>query len=167
MAAESKGRQQMGAMMLTPPKILSKMGARKEGVTKGLERQPSSLDEIMEDMRAERRKKIREKEKFEESGWRRIEDIAKWQWTYYKVPSDKKELMIDMEGQERGKISKLKIFSLYFSEELLSFITSKRESEMAEHWSPTGYGLTLNLKMIKQVQKKRKKIVMHHLRLIR
>jgi len=119
----------LGAMMVTPPKALSKMGARREGgEAKGLEKQTSSLDEIMEDMRAERRKKIREKEKFEESGWRRIEDIAKWQWTYYKVPSDKKELVIDMEGQERGNISRLKIFSLYFSDELLSFITSKQES---------------------------------------
>ena len=144
--------------MVTPPKVLSKMGARREGgEAKGLEKQTSSLDEIMEDMRAERRKKIREKEKFEESGWRRIEDIAKWQWTYYKVPSDKKELVIDMEGQGRGNISRLKIFSLYFSDELLSFITSKRESEMAQYWSPTGYGLTLNLKMIKQVQKRRER----------
>ncbi len=133
----------LGAKMMTPPKVLSKMPH--------LQKTTSSLDDILKDMGEERKKKVAEKERFEDAGWKRIDDLGKWKWTYHKVPSDKKELMIDMEGQGRKWISSLKIFSIYFSDELLSYLLEQREPEMAQHWSPSGYGLTLNLQMIKQV----------------
>ncbi len=68
-----------------------------------------------------------------------------------KVPSEKKELLIDMQGQGRGSVSRLGIFSFYFSNELLLYLLSQREAEMVKYWSPTGYGLQVSLKMIKQV----------------
>jgi len=133
----------LGAKMMTPPKKLSKMPH--------LQKATSSLDDLLKDMGGERKKKIKEKERFEDAGWRRIADLGKWRWTYHKVPSDRRELVIDMEGQGRKGISSLKIFSLYFSDDLLSYLMEQREDEMAQFWSPSGYGLTLNLQMVKQV----------------
>jgi hypothetical protein len=56
-----------------------------------------------------------------------------------------------MQGQGRGSVSRLSIFSLYFSDELLLYLLSQREAEMVKYWSPTGYGLQESLKMINQV----------------
>jgi hypothetical protein len=139
----------LGAAMVTPPKVLSKMGAQRRG-GRVVENKTTFLDDLLYGVSQDRKKKVRDKKRFDESGWRRIEDLARWRWTYSKVPSEKRELLVDMQGQGRGSaVSRLGVFSLYFSDELLCYLLHQREGEMTQFWSP--YGMKTSLKIIKQV----------------
>ena len=72
-----------------------------------MEKKTASLDDLLHGVAQDRKKKAREKERFEEAGWKKVENLARWRWTYLKVPSEKKELLIDMQGQGRGSVSRL------------------------------------------------------------
>jgi hypothetical protein len=96
-------------------------------------------------------RKSREKEKFEEAGRKRVENIQKWRWTYSRVPPERRVMMIDL--PPRGHMTRLAVFSLYFSDAFIFALLSRRENEMRTYWSPTGYSITVDLRMIKQVRK--------------
>ena len=142
-----------GAKLLTPPKILSKRGAVEDGLQR---RRPmkksSSLEEVVEDVGKGRRRKVKDKERFQEARWERVENLRKHRWSFSKVPDEKKKMLIDLPG--RNNITRLAVFSLYFTDDFLSYLLERRESEMATYWSPSGYGLKVNLQIIKQVHEK-------------
>jgi hypothetical protein len=50
-------------------------------------------------------------------------------------------------------MTRLAVFSLYFSDAFIFALLSRRENEMRTYWSPTGYSITVDLRMIKQVRK--------------
>ena len=116
-------------------------GRRKENL-----RKTTSLEELTKETVKGRRKKVREKERFEQAGWKSVENILRWRWTYHKVPHEKKQMMISLPPSSCH--SRLSVFSLYFSDEFLSYIICCTESEMAANWSPLGYGVKLNLQIM-------------------
>ena len=138
-----------GAKLLTPPKVLSKKGVTEDGLQM---RKPmmksSSLEEVVADVGKGRMRKKKEKERFEEARWERVENIQKRRWTFSKVPDDKKKLLIDLPA--RNNITRLAVFSLYFTDDFLSYLLERRESEMATYWS-SGLSIRVNLQAIKQV----------------
>jgi len=142
----------LGAKLLTPPKVLTKKGVLLDP-SSPRKRKPikksSSLEEVVKDIGSERMKKVRDKDRFEEAGWRRIENITRWRWTYFKVPAEKKSLMVSI--PPRNHLSRLAVFSLYFSDEFLSYLLFQREAEMSTYWAPSRLGLVVNLQLIKQV----------------
>ena len=112
----------------------------------------SSLEEVVEDVGKGRRRKVKDKERFQEARWERVENLRKHRWSFSKVPDEKKKMLIDLPG--RNNITRLAVFSLYFTDDFLSYLLERRESEMATYWSPSGYGLKVNLQIIKQVHEK-------------
>jgi hypothetical protein len=149
----SRSAASRGAKLLTPPKILSKRGAVEDGLQR---RRPmkksSSLEEVVGDVGKGRRRKAKDKERFQEARWERVENLKKHRWTFSKVPDEKKKMLVDLPG--RNNITRLAVFSLYFTDDFLSYLLERRESEMATYWSPSGYGLKVNLQIIKQVCEK-------------
>ena len=149
-SSSSSSSSAAGAKLLTPPKVLSKKGATEDQLQK---RKPmkksSSLEEVVADIGKGRMRKRKDKERFEEARWERVENIQKWKWTFSKVPDESKKLLLDLPS--RNNITRLAVFSLYFTDDILSSLLERRECEMATYWSPTGYSLKVNLQLIKQV----------------
>jgi hypothetical protein len=134
-----------GAKLLTAPKLsISKKGQTDDGLQR---RKTSSLEEVVADVEKGRMRKAKEKQRFEGAQWQRVENIYKWRWTFSKVPTEKKQLLVDL--PPRNNITRLSIFSLYFSDDFLSFLLERREPEMETHWSTSG--LKVNIQIIKQV----------------
>ena len=135
--------------MLTPPKVLSKKGVTEDQLQrKKPMMKSSSLEEVVADVGKGRMKKKKEKKRFEEARWERVENIQKRRWTFSKVPDEKKKLLIDLPA--RNNITRLAVFSLYFTDDLLLYLLERRESEMATYWS-SGLSIRVNLQTIKQV----------------
>ena len=147
----------LGAKLGTPVKTLTKKGVAEGALAKrkGI-RKTTSLEELTKSIQQDRMKKAREKERMEEAGWKRIDNIQNWRWDYFRVPEEKRLLMIDLPATRRS-FSRLAIFSLYFTDIFLSYLINQREAEMAAHWSSSGFAIRVNLKVIKQVREKRKK----------
>ena len=138
-----------GAKLLTPPKVLSKKGVTEDQLQrKKPMMKSSSLEEVVADVGKGRMKKKKEKKRFEEARWERVENIQKRRWTFSKVPDEKKKLLIDLPA--RNNIMRLAVFSLYFTDDLLLYLLERRESEMATYWS-SGLSIRVNLQTIKQV----------------
>ena len=70
----------------------------------------------------------------EEAGWKRIDNIQNWRWDYFRVPEEKRLLMIDLPATRRS-----------------FYLINQREAEMAAHGSSSGFAIRVNLKVIKQV----------------
>jgi len=152
-ASVSGGAASRGAKLLTPPKILSKRGAVEDGLQRRMPmKKSSSLEEVVGDVGKGRRRKAKDKERIQEARWERVENLKKHRWTFSKVPDEKKKMLVDLPG--RNNITRLAVFSLYFTDDFLSYLLERRESEMATYWSPSGYGLKVNLQIIKQVHEK-------------
>ena len=154
-SSSAKSTRYLGAILPSPPKVLSKSGAAAAEKRKGRKRKSApmstSLEEVVKEISKERMRKSREKEKFEEAGWKRVENIQKWRWTYSRVSPERRVMMIDL--PPRGHMTRLAVFSLYFSDAFIFALLSRRENEMRTYWSPTGYSITVDLRMIKQVRK--------------
>lgn len=154
-SSSAKSTRYLGAILPSPPKVLSKSGAAAAEKRRGRKRKSAptstSLEEVVKEISKERMRKSREKEKFEEAGWKRVENIQKWRWTYSRVPPERRVMMIDL--PPRGHMTRLAVFSLYFSDAFIFALLSRRENEMRTYWSPTGYSITVDLRMIKQVRK--------------
>jgi len=148
--ASVSGAASRGAKLVSPSKVLTWKGAVEE--RRRPMKKSSSLEEVVADVGKGRMRKAKDKERFEEAGWKRVENIKNWIWTFSKVPDEKKKMLIDLPG--RNNITRLAVFSLYFTDDFLSYLLERRESEMATYWSPSGYGLKVNLQIIKQVCEK-------------
>ena len=139
-----------GAKLVPPLKALTKKGVN-EGIIerRKVVRKSTSLEELTKGIEKNRKKKAKEKERLEEAGWKRIENIQNWRWAYFRVPMEKRSMVIDLPS--RSSFTRLGVFSLYFTDDLLSYLLGKREVEMATYWSSSGYGIKVNLQAIKQV----------------
>lgn len=86
----------IGASLLSSP---TQRGQRRKSELKGRKgtlSKSATLDEGIRETERERGSKVREKQRFQDAGWERIQSIHKWMWSYYKVPTEHQKMVIDL-----------------------------------------------------------------------
>jgi len=170
---EEEGLLLGASLLTTPPKRIAtpSADAATAAMKKGrrYSKKPGLLQEVMKGTQKARMEKEREKDRFKEAGWVRVEEVEKYEWPLFTVPMELQKMTLDLPERfvacnllqysfinslfHRHNTTRLSVFQLYLSDSLLRLLLERRREEMEQGWSSKGYGIQLDVQAVKMVRK--------------
>ena len=90
-------KRTIGASLLTPPVMRTrKRGEMSSSRGRSYPQKTTTLFEATKGREKARMEKERQKEKFKEAGWVRVENVQKYEWTFYHVPPELQLMTLEL-----------------------------------------------------------------------